>query len=144
MTGKREWLIVRCIDGRFNIAIDELLADYHVGDFYDIISLPGGPKDIHKENKILVDAISTSVRVNYTQKVMLIQHTDCKAYGGREKCGGSEELDLQFHRKELETAKEALKWFGMEIYIYPILMHISNDGSKITYEQIDILEPCST
>ena len=49
------------------------------------------------------------MRLHGTNRVMLMVHTDCGAYGGLQAFGGNEEREAANHESELRSAAEFLK-----------------------------------
>ena len=134
-----EWLVVRCMDFRLNGPLKDFIMYRHHGKErvphdHDLISVPGGPKDLLDPNsRLFRDIEDISVAMRGVTKVMLVQHTDCDAYGGgREKCGRDEGEDNLFHLKELCKAGEALRArnLGLEDILH-VFAHIEDSGRGV-------------
>jgi len=130
MSAKLDWAIIRCIDGRLNKAIAAHLHELGVPEAHDIYSLPGGPKDlIDGDEGFIRDIEQIIVELHGVRNVVLIQHTDCGAYGGRAKCGCTARADFEFQLGELRRAAHAMSRFP-DLTIHMALAHIL-DNSQI-------------
>lgn len=126
------WTVVRCMDGRLNVPISKYLARIGiVPPAYDLLSLPGGPRDLRNRQSDLSCALGFSITLHRVSNVLLIQHTDCSAYGGRIGCGGSEEADREFHITELRQAARVLAQAYPELSLHLVLAHIRCDGDVV-------------
>ncbi|MBD3252002.1 hypothetical protein GF380_06175 [Candidatus Uhrbacteria bacterium] len=129
MSATFEWLVIRCMDGRLNNPIQAFLTEQGITGAYDLLSLPGGPKDLQDSGSGLTQAVEkVSVGLHRVKKVLLIQHTDCGAYGGRVHCGGSEDADHAFQSHELDIAATTLQEAYPELEIVKAMAHILDSG----------------
>ena len=87
-------LVIHCIDFRLGKAIKKYLEDQNLLGDADIVSVAGAVKDLDYAMK----QIDISKRLHNISEVILINHTDCGAYGG----------DDSKHETDLETAKRAI------------------------------------
>ncbi len=57
----------------------------------------------------MLKQIELSIKLHHTPRVILMNHSDCGAYGGTK--GFHDDVDEEFsaHNKELETAKKIIK-----------------------------------
>lgn len=105
---KKLSIVISCIDYRFwPQALPLLMKKY--GDF-DLIQIAGSSKNLtsplEKEDKItLLENIGISIQLHNPQKLILVNHIDCGAYGGS-KNFKSQKGEIEFHREELKKAKE--------------------------------------
>lgn len=126
-----KWAVFRCIDGRLNEPLGIFLRSLDVPDEHFLFTLVGGMKN-HLELITKLDIATNRLGVT---NVVFFQHTDCKAYNGREMCGGTEELDREFQLNELRRAEEIIckTWNGL--YKRFFLIHISDQGT-VSFEEI--------
>jgi carbonic anhydrase len=100
--------IVRCIDFR----LGEALHDYHrheelYGDA-DVISVAGACKGLNDDQSGFLDnQIGLSKKLHDIKNIVLINHTDCGAYGGRT-AFSSAEVEREHHLTELKKAQAYL------------------------------------
>ena len=125
-----EWSIVRCMDGRLNKHIAKLMLLHKIPEDHDLISLPGGCRDLVDPESLASRALKdVSLDLHAVEHTLLVQHTDCGAYGGRAKCGANEAADLVFQVKELQKAIAAIQERHPKLKITAILIHILDDGT---------------
>lgn len=101
--------------------IYEWLRNKDVIGHCDELSFAGGCKDLvapkketHRE--YLLDQIETLRRLHGTQRVFLVNHTDCGAYGGKSAFANDEE-EFKKHAGDLHEAASLIKkrWPDMEV-----------------------------
>lgn len=105
-----EAVVLTCIDFRFWKETAEFVElELGIRDF-DFPSLPGSAKAINESNgeDLAMSCISVPVDLHHAQKIVIINHQDCGAYGGSEKFNGSGEEEQKFHEGELRKAKEKI------------------------------------
>jgi len=135
MSNTMKWTTVRCMDGRINEALNAFIAKNKIPENHDLISLPGGCKDLVDPKSFTSLALSEiSVDHHSAEHVLLVQHTDCAAYGGRTKCGGNEASDLVFQRQELRVAMRTIQARHPELQIRALLIHLKDDESVELFE----------
>lgn len=86
-----------CIDFRFQPSIDQWIKDNFQPRTYDRVAYAGGVKDIDT----ILTQVNTSHRLHHINRVVLINHEDCGAYGGQ---GTSEK-----HAEDLKVATDKIK-----------------------------------
>ncbi len=85
----------------------------------DIIAFPGGAKSIVDEaDSAVLKNIRLAVKLHSVNKIVLVNHRDCGAYGGSEFFAGKEN-EMEKHFSDLEKAKDVLhmEFPGKEIII---------------------------
>jgi carbonic anhydrase len=107
---KKLSIVVSCIDYRFWPQALPLLRKKY-GEF-DLIQLAGASKNLAsplvKENKTtLLENIKISIQLHSSERIILVNHIDCGAYGGS-KNFTSEKAEIGFHKKEMEKAKKII------------------------------------
>lgn len=93
-----EAAIVTCIDFRFQSFINKWIAENFTDRSYDRISVAGGVFDLD----YVLKQVEISKRLHHIQKVVLINHEDCGAYGEADTPKKHVE-DLKNAYKEIET-----------------------------------------
>ncbi|OGL73684.1 hypothetical protein A3F28_01235 [Candidatus Uhrbacteria bacterium RIFCSPHIGHO2_12_FULL_57_11] len=81
-------LVLHCIDFRFGKTIKEYLEGKGLLGDADIVAVAGGAKNIAdpkfpSDTEFLLRQIDTSKQLHDIHHVVLMNHTDCGAYGGR-------------------------------------------------------------
>src|SRR3989344_5207370 len=103
MTHHCKYFIAHCIDFRLQKDIIEYLKKNGWLGNCDIVSIAGGVKDID----YALSQLDISARLHNSQEAVLINHTDCGAYGGS-KVFSSFEEEYKFHAGELKKAREII------------------------------------
>src|SRR5665647_270213 len=94
-----EAVVLSCIDFRFwKETIEFIEKELKIEDF-DFPSLPGSAKAINESTgeDVAFKCISVPVELHKAQKIIIINHEDCGAYGGSEKFGGNSAQEQEFH-----------------------------------------------
>jgi hypothetical protein len=105
--------VVWCYDHRFDLAFRKLLKRIGV-THADAIRVAGGAKCLatperEPEREFLLDQIRKSIRLHGTDRVLLMVHSDCGAYGGLAAFGGDTKTEVTHHAGELRRAAECLR-----------------------------------
>lgn len=111
MTHTCSTLLIRCMDFRLEKAIHHgFLEVSHLCGDVDIVSLAGGSKAFTDPSvpvhAVLQDHVALSKKLHGITKVVLMNHTDCGAYGGRAAFGSDAE-ERAAHEQDLAAAKTA-------------------------------------
>lgn len=132
-------LILHCIDFRFGEAIKKYLEDNHLMNNCDIVSLDGAAKNlVSPANTAYVDVvlrqIEISQKLHHISQVILMNHTDCDAYGGRD-AFASTDAEFKQHVEDMKKAKKVItdRFDGLEIKM--ILAKIAPLG-QVVFEEI--------
>ena len=91
--------VVWCFDNRFDTGFRKFLKRLGVLNV-DSIKIAGGAKalaapDREPEREFILDQIRKSIRLHQTERVILMVHSDCGAYGGLEAFGGDRQCESQ-------------------------------------------------
>ena len=103
-------IVISCIDYRFwPQSLPLLMKKY--GNF-DLIQIAGSGKNLispsEKEDKItLLNNIEISIQLHNSQKLILVNHIDCGAYGGSRNFKSQKE-EVKFHKEEYKKAKKII------------------------------------
>ena len=133
-------LIIHCIDFRFAKAIKKYLEDQNLFGDIDIVSVAGAVKNIVEPKErghadFLMKQIDISKTLHDIKQVILMNHTDCGAYGGRTAFYSDEE-ELNKHLSDLKSAKMRILEKFPEFEIKSVLAIIS-PNKNITFEKLD-------
>lgn len=108
-------LIVTCIDFRFQKYINDWISKNFRNGTFDRVAIAGGVFDLD----YVLKQTEISHRLHHIQKVILINHEDCGAYG---EAGTAEK-----HSTDLRTAGEEIKQLYPELKIEGYYLHL--DGT---------------
>jgi Putative carbonic anhydrase len=105
--------VVSCFDARFELVTRKFLRKRGIW-WADPLKIAGGAKVFaspaeESERSFALGQVLTSVRLHATNRVMLMVHSDCGAYGGLRAFNGDEEREAANHELELRGAAEFLK-----------------------------------
>jgi carbonic anhydrase len=100
--------VLCCFDGRFGSAIDEFLRTQQIR-MPDIIVVAGGTKTLASpssdfEREFIIQQIRLSLELHRAKRVVLINHSDCGAYGGSVAFQHDAQIEAEYHAQELQTA----------------------------------------
>ncbi len=105
--------IVWCFDDRFTPVLNAfaLAKNYQ---HYDLVRIAGGIKalaspDKESDREYVLRQIEISLKLHHTPRVVLMNHSDCGAYGGLQAFKDDEAKEKEAHTKELQTAKGFLQ-----------------------------------
>ena len=112
-TYRADAAVIWCYDSRFEMAFRKLLKKTGIVCF-DAIRLAGGAKSLatpdgEAERQLVLDQLRKSMRLHRTDRVLLMVHSDCGAYGGLDAFGGDTKAELSHHKMELRRAAAYLR-----------------------------------
>ena len=101
---------IYCLDPRFRTQHEQFISRELGFKDFDQYVFPGGPKVLADETKrnIFLDAIqNVSVNLHHIEKIILIAHRDCGAYGGSA-AFSDPAVEKEAQTKDLQTAQKIL------------------------------------
>lgn len=106
-------LVIHCIDFRFHEAIRQFVANELGVASYDLLTVPGAAKHLtasgSPERRIgLLEDIGISIRLHVPSSIIIVNHADCGAYGGRA-AFATPEAEATTHRSALTEATMSLR-----------------------------------
>lgn len=132
-------LVVNCMDYRLVQPVKDFAFSLGLNGSYDQVAIAGGVKNLVMaedtyDREFLVRQIELAKNLHGIEQVILINHTDCGAYGGRE-AFKSEEEEREKHLEDLRGAKKLIleKWLGLEVILF--LARIDKEG-RIDFEKV--------
>lgn len=133
-----EAVVLSCIDFRFWKETVEFVENELGIKNFDFPSLPGSAKSINESNdeRFVFGCISVPVELHHAEKIVIINHQDCGAYGGSAKFGGDNEAEQKFHEEELKKAKEKILAKYPEKKIVLVYARLVNDNENIEFIMI--------
>ena len=105
--------VVCCFDERIRIAVNEFLRKSGILH-PDMIVLAGGAKTLASpesgfERDFVLEQIRLSVRLHGTNRAILMNHSDCGAYGGFAAFRRERQVEMQRHSEELARASAMVR-----------------------------------
>jgi hypothetical protein len=106
-------VVISCFDHRFHLAIRKFLKRRGIVS-PDSIALAGGAKSLaspssEHERAFVLEQVTTSQRLHGSRRVILMNHSDCGAYGGLAKFNGDFAFEARQHCLELKQAAAVLR-----------------------------------
>ena len=111
---KAKALVINCMDFRLQTGVREFLVkELNLLDNYDYVGIAGVAQNLVNPRApfckdLLLEQIELSVKLHDVDQIILINHTDCGAYGGH----FPEEKEK--HSEDLKKAKEIILGFLQE------------------------------
>jgi len=121
--------ILHCIDFRLGPSIKAWLEKEGLLGDCDIISVAGAAKNMD----VPVAQLELSHKLHETSVIILMNHTDCGAYGGRAAFESNED-ETETHFQAMKEAKELLMEKFPDIQVRTVLARIAENG-EISFEE---------
>ena len=105
--------VVSCFDARFELVTRKFLKKRAIW-WADPLKIAGGAKVFaspaeESDRSFALGQVMTSMRLHGTNRVMLMIHSDCGAYGGLQAFDQDEDREADHHESELRNGAEFLK-----------------------------------
>jgi carbonic anhydrase len=125
-------LVIRCMDFRFISAINEYLESKDLMNHCDIVAAAGAAKNFaspeHElDREFLMRQIDIAKRLHGISEVIIINHTDCGAYGGKS-AFASKDKEWKKHSGELAVAAQMIKERYPSLAVQTLIADIENSG----------------
>jgi len=100
--------VLCCFDHRVRHALTEFLDQQQIR-MPDMIVVAGGSKTLaspssDSEREFIIEQIQLSLKLHGAKRIILINHSDCGAYGGLAAFQGNVQMEAQHHANELQKA----------------------------------------
>jgi carbonic anhydrase len=110
---RAEACVVSCFDARFELATRKFLKKRGIL-VADPLKIAGGAKIFaspaeESARSFALGQVQTSMQLHGTDRVVLMVHSDCGAYGGLQAFGSDKEREAVNHESELLNAAKFLK-----------------------------------
>jgi len=108
-----EAVVLACIDFRFWKETMKFVEEDLGIKSYDFPKLPGAAKAINEcmidnDSDLAAQCVGVPCDLHHIQKIIIVNHADCGAYGGSARFDGDAEAEQKFHESELKKAKEKI------------------------------------
>jgi hypothetical protein len=132
-----EAVVLCCIDFRFWKETAEFVEKELGLKSYDFPSLPGSAKAINECNDLANSCISVPCDLHHVQKIVVVNHQDCGAYGGSKVFNGDSGIEQKFHEEELKKAKAKILEKYPEKEVILVYAKLTDKGENIEFIVLD-------
>lgn len=112
-------IVVHCIDFRLQKYLDPWLQEHFGHDNYNRVALAGGVLDFDTISK----QVEISDRLHKIEKVVLINHEDCGAYG--------EDGNFERHKHDLGNAKHKIRAQFPDLDVEMYYLHLDGEFEQV-------------
>lgn len=132
-------VVLACIDFRFWKETQQFIEEKLGIQSYDFPKLPGAVKAINEaqEGDVALQCISVPVQLHQVKRIVLINHSDCGAYGGSKFFENDSEKEQAFHEAQLKKAKEKMLGQYADKEVILVYAKLVDDGSAIEFVEIE-------
>ncbi len=133
-------VIFHCIDFRFAADIKAYLEDENLLGDIDVVSIAGCVKNLvdpakETDAEFVMRQLDISKRLHGVGRVVLMNHLDCGAYGGRKAFASAADEHAR-HADDLEKAKAMILAKYPDLEVQNVLAHIGDDAA-IRFERLE-------
>ena len=115
-----ETLVVHCIDYRLQGILDKWLKSNLPVQSYDRVAVAGGVNDVF----YVIKQVDVAVRLHSIERVILINHEDCGAYG--------ETGDYKRHKSDLEEAVRKIEALFPDLDVETYYLHLDGEFEEMS------------
>lgn len=131
-----EAVVLACIDFRFWKGTMKFVEEELGIKTYDFPKMPGAAKAVNEclsEVDVAMKCIGVPCDLHHAQKIVIVNHADCGAYGGAKEFKGDLEAEQRFHEEELKKAKEKIlaQYPGKEVIL--AYAKLTDDGEAVEF-----------
>ena len=132
-------LLMHCMDFRFGKKMKEFMDQNNLLGDADLVSIAGAAKNIvnPETQAFALRQIEISKDLHGMKQVILMNHTDCGAYGGR-KSFADDKVEYEKLTADLKEAREIVKtkWPELEVKLWLAHIDESEHEPAISFEPI--------
>lgn len=134
-------IIFHCIDFRFAVDIKAYLEKENLLGDVDVVSIAGVVKNLvapakETDAEFVMRQLDISKRLHNVGRVVLMNHTDCGAYGGR-KAFESDAAEHAKHAADLAEARAMILAKYPDLEVQNVLARIDADAN-ISFEALEM------
>lgn len=132
-----EAIVLCCIDFRFWRETLEFVEKELGLKSFDYSSFPGAAKAINEGSNLALECVKVPCDLHHVKKIVIINHSDCGAYGGSAKFDNNAEAEQKFHEEEIRKAKDKILEIYPEKEVILVYAKLVDDGENIDFQIID-------
>lgn len=133
---KCEAVVLACIDFRFWKETTKFVEEELGIKSYDFPKMPGAAKAINEcqnEVDVPMKCIGVPCDLHHAEKIVIVNHADCGAYGGSKEFNGDAEVEQKFHEEELQKAKEKILKYYPDKEVILVYAKLIEDDDNIEF-----------
>ncbi|MEM3086438.1 MAG: hypothetical protein QXO51_05415 [Halobacteria archaeon] len=125
-------LLLRCIDYRLERPGHAYLERRGLGDACDVLSVAGSVRTLTSSSDeggrdFVLGQIALSMKLHSPEEIVLMNHTDCGAYGGTT-AFPSEEAETRAHLRDLAAARGLILSLHPGVAVRLLLARVASSG----------------
>jgi carbonic anhydrase len=131
-----EAVVLCCIDFRFWKETMKFVEEELGIKTYDFPKLPGAAKainDCQSETNVSMECIGVPCNLHHVEKIIIVNHADCGAYGGSKQFNGDSDAEQKFHEEQLRMAKEKILKYYPSKGVVLVYAKLVDDGESIEF-----------
>jgi Zn-finger nucleic acid-binding protein len=132
-------VVLACIDFRFWKETMKFVEEELGIKSYDFPKLPGSAKAINEcQNEIDVPmkCVGVPCDLHHVEKIVIVNHADCGAYGGSKEFKGDLDAEQKFHEGELKKAKEKILKYYPDKEVVLVYAKLVDKGENIEFMKV--------
>lgn len=135
-----EAVVLCCIDFRFWKETMRFVEEELGIKAYDFPKMPGAAKAVNEclsEVDVAMKCIGVPCDLHHAEKIVIVNHADCGAYGGSKEFKGDTEAEQKFHEGELKKAKEKIlaQYPGKEVIL--AYAKLVDGGENVEFARVE-------
>lgn len=101
-------VVMMCVDFRFRKQTLYFAREYLQLIAFDLAGLPGSSRGVSKKSKMAQSCFQVPCDLHEVEKVVMVHHEDCGAYGGSQRFNWDKEAEKKFHEEKLKEAEKII------------------------------------
>lgn len=132
-------LVICCMDFRLQHCIPDLALQFDIVTNHDYVAVAGGIKSLVAPAKpeyreFIMEQIRISVMLHEIGQVLIVNHLDCGAYGGK-RAFASEGEERAKHTADMRAAARMIKERYPSLEVASVLAEF-NENSSVDFNQV--------
>jgi len=135
-----EAVVLACIDFRFWKETMKFVEEKLGIKTYDFPKMPGAAKainDCQGETDVPMQCIGVPCNLHHAQKIVIVNHADCGAYGGSRQFNGDSDAEQKFHEEQLKGAKEKILKYYPNKEVALVYAKLVDEGGNVEFLRAD-------
>jgi len=130
-----EVVVLFCMDHRYARLVQDFIYKRFDVDRFDPIAVAGGAKTVNDSEDLVDRCFGVSRNLHEVKTIVIVNHSDCGAYGGRKKFATVSEED-DFHYQELNKAKAIMCQKFSDKEIIAVFARLNEEETELEFIEI--------